>query len=148
MAGWQDAAVTVGYVAAASAPSLATPLLADAAGDAVDGRALRFLVWGALETLEQAGIMEKAEEGGGPAGDGGGEEGGGGVLDTEEKEKEEEDMVFAVLVVVLRQIPIVFLLRSCSSWTRLSSCALWCKGWVLAFHSCIPCRSGCGRARR
>ena len=47
------AAVTVGYVAAARAPSLTTPSLADAAGDAVDAAALEFLIWAALKTLEQ-----------------------------------------------------------------------------------------------
>ena len=53
MSGPQEAAVTVGYVAAARAPSLTTPSLADAAGDAVDAAALEFLIWAALKTLEQ-----------------------------------------------------------------------------------------------
>ena len=53
VSGPQEAAVTVGYVAAARAPSLATPSLADSAGDAVDAAALEFLVWVACKTPEQ-----------------------------------------------------------------------------------------------
>ena len=52
-------AVTVGYVAA-SFPSLATPSLADAADDAVDGESIRFLVWGALKTPEQVEAAKQA----------------------------------------------------------------------------------------
>ena len=53
VSGPQEAAVTVGFVAAARAPSLATPSLADTAGDAVDAAALEFLVWAAFKTPEQ-----------------------------------------------------------------------------------------------
>ena len=49
----QVGAVTVGYVAAARTPSLATPSLADSAGDAVDAAALDFLVWAAFKTPQQ-----------------------------------------------------------------------------------------------
>ena len=49
----QVGAVTVGYVAASRTPSLATPSLADSAGDAVDAAALEFLVWAAFKTPEQ-----------------------------------------------------------------------------------------------
>ena len=53
----QEAAVTVGHVAAAGAPSLATPSLADAAGDAVDAVTVEFLVeWALLEPEEQERI--------------------------------------------------------------------------------------------
>ena len=52
-------AATVGYVAA-SVPPLATPSLADAAGDAVDGESIRFLLWGALKTPEQVEAAKQA----------------------------------------------------------------------------------------
>ena len=44
VSGPQEAAVTVGHVAAAGAPSPATPSLADAGGDAVDAVTAEFLV--------------------------------------------------------------------------------------------------------
>ena len=53
VSGPQEVAVTVGHVAAARALPLATPSLADAAGDAVDAAALEFLVWAAFKTPEQ-----------------------------------------------------------------------------------------------
>ena len=54
VSGTQEAAVTVDYVAAAGAPSLATPSLADAAGDAVDAVTVEFLVeWALLDRGEQ-----------------------------------------------------------------------------------------------
>ena len=52
-------AATVGHVAA-SVPSLATPSLADAAGDAVDGESIRFLLWCALKTPEQVEAAKQA----------------------------------------------------------------------------------------
>ena len=57
----QGRAVTVGYVAA-PVPSLARPLLAGAASEAVDSSSLRFLAAAALQELkkeEKAKVMEK-----------------------------------------------------------------------------------------
>ena len=96
VSGPQEAAVAVGYVAAARAPSLATPWLADAASDAVDAAALEFLVWAAFKTPEQIESSKQAswrkqKKRGGQEGEGGGEGGGGGVFFSAEKEKEEEE---------------------------------------------------------
>ena len=67
VSGPQEVAVTVGFVAAAGAPSLATPSLADAAGDAVDAVTVEFRgvgVAGARGTREgqDGGEAEAGEE--------------------------------------------------------------------------------------
>ena len=56
--GPQGRAVTGGYVAA-PVPSLAVPLLAGAAGEAVDSSSLRFLAAAALRKLEKEEDKEK-----------------------------------------------------------------------------------------
>ena len=62
MSGPQEAAVTVGYVAAAGAP-LATPSLANAASDAVDAVTVEFLVeWALLEPESQERIRMDERE--------------------------------------------------------------------------------------
>ena len=57
----QGGAVTVGYVAA-PVPPLIVPLLASAAGDAVDHSTLQFLLGHAIQTQK---VLEEEEEGAG-----------------------------------------------------------------------------------
>ena len=61
----QGGAVTVGYVA----PFLSSPMLADAAAEAVDARTVKYLLKAALRRREEEGLGEEG------VGDGVGEEG-------------------------------------------------------------------------
>ena len=102
----QGVAVTVGYVAA-PVPLLAVPLLAGAAGEAVDARTLRFLLaWSLAEKNEE-------EEGGVAPGILGARSGAPRVQEEEEEEEEASSSSWCPVTTLSARVPLSLFVLCC-----------------------------------